>query len=260
MIKNERDSKIRKLDNEYRDKTEVVYKYVGGNHTYCTSCKRNCHENCDCFGSFLNRCNVFSVFGGCEECGHDKSCHSLHSSYKYVTETTSVKVNNYDQIRRVEAKYWNDYHRINDEYNKKMDEKNQRQSELEYLNNQKSQLESQKNSYINDKNIVDENIKTKMNNLKSIIIDLMDISKKINNIAMNQYHFDIENEYIETLIAQMMESNDKNDQIKKLKENKKYNQIFQELNKLSLEELKENDDILWNELKKLSNFYSLINN
>ena len=132
-----------------------------------------------------------------------------------------------------------------------MNEKNQRQIELNDLNGQKSQLNSQKNSYINDKNIVNENIKTKMDNLKRIIIDLMNISQKINNIAMNQCHFDIENEYIETLIAQMMESNDKNEQIKKLKENKKYNQIFQELNKLPLEELIKNDDIFWNELKKV---------
>ena len=252
MIENERDSKIRILDNEYRDRTEVVYKYVGGNHTYCTSCKRNCHENCDCFGSLLNRCYIFPVFGSyCQNCGHDKSCHTLHSSYKYVTETTTVKVDNYDKIRKTEDKYWDEYHRINDEYNTKMNEKNQRQIELNDLNGQKSQLNSQKNSYINDKNIVNENIKTKMDNLKRIIIDLMNISQKINNNAMNQYHFDIENEYIETLIAQMMESNDKNEQIKKLKENKKFNQIFQDLNKLSLEELIKNDDIFWNELKKV---------
>jgi hypothetical protein len=61
----------------------------------------------------------------------------------------------------------------------------------------------------------------------------------------------IENEYIESLISKMMEINEKNDQIKKLKENKKYNQIFQELNKLSLEELIKNDDIFWNEFKKV---------
>ena len=91
-----------------------------------------------------------------------------------------------------------------------------------------------------------------MNNLrKIIIIDLMNTSQKINNIAMNQYHFDIENEYIESLISKMMEINEKNDQIKKLKENKKYNQIFQELNKVSLEELIKYDEIFWEKLKKI---------
>ena len=49
----------------------------------------------------------------------------------------------------------------------------------------------------------------------------------------------------------MMEINDKSEQIKKLKENKKDNQIFQELNKLPLEELIESDDKFWDELKKI---------
>ena len=250
-IKNERDSNINRLDNEYEDRTVVVNKYVGGNHTYCSSCKKNCHEYCDCFGSFLNRCYIFSFDGYCEKCGHSKSSHTLHSSYKYVTETESVKVNNYDKIRKERNKYWDKYHKIINEYNERMNEKNQRQNELNELYNQKSQLNSQKNSYINDLNIANENIKTKINNLKSIVINLMKISQKISNIAMNQYHYDIENEYIETLIAQMMETNDKNDQIENLKENKKYIQIFQELNKLSLKELIKNDDFFWNELKKV---------
>ena len=90
-----------------------------------------------------------------------------------------------------------------------------------------------------------------MNNLKRIILELKNISEKINNIAMNQYHFDIENEYIDSLIAKMMELNLTNEQSKKLQENKKYIQIFQELNKLSLEELIKSDEIFWGVLKTL---------
>ena len=58
---------------------------------------------------------------------------------------------------------------------------------------------------------------------------MINISQKIKNIALNQFHFDIENEYIETSIEYLLESGDNKEQIKKLKENEKYNKIFQEL-------------------------------
>jgi hypothetical protein len=251
MIENERDSKIRELDNQYEEKTVINLKYVGGNHTYCSSCQRNCHESCDCYGYILNRCYVFSIFGTCEKCGHYKSSHTLYSSSKYVTETQKNKINNNDKIQKERDKYWQKYDEIYDEYNRKMSEKNKRQNELNDLYNEKIKLNSQKNSYKNDKNRVNENIKFKINNLKSIILELMNISQKIKNIAMNQFHLDIENEYIETSIEYLKDSSNNNDQIKKLKENKKYNQIFQELTKLSLEELIQYDETFLNEIKKL---------
>ena len=252
MIKNKRDSKIRQLDNEYEERTVVNNKYVGGSHTYCSYCKRNCHEYCDCVGGFLNRCYIFPVFGNdCEICGHSKSEHTLHSSYKYVTETERIKINNNNKIEKEKKSYWDQYYKICDEYNRSIDEKNINEKQLDDLENEKSQLYTQLNIYENDKNLINENIRIKVNNLKSIIIDLIKISEKIKNIAMNQYHFDIENEYIETLISQMMEFKLTNDQIQKLKNNKKYNQLFQKLSKLSLEELIKNDEIFFDELKKI---------
>ena len=250
MIENERDSKIRELDNQYEEKTVINLKYTGGNHTYCSSCQKNCHENCDCYGYVFNRCYVFSIFGSCDKCGHYKSSHTLYSGSRYVTETQKNKINNYDKIQKERDKYWEKYHEIYDEYNRKVAEKEKRENELKDLNNQKSQLNSQKNNYINNKSRANENIRVKINNLKSIILELMNISQKIKNIAMNQFHFDIENEYIETSIAYLQDSSDNKEQIKKLKENKKCNQIFQELTKLSLEELIEYDENFLNELKK----------
>ena len=136
--------------------------------------------------------------------------------------------------------------------NRNYKEKNIQENDLDNLYNKKSELNDKINNISNDKNKINENITNMMNNLKKIIIiDLMNISQKINNIAMNQYHLDIENEYIDSLINKMMEINEKSEQIKKLKENKKYNQIFQELNKLSLEELIKNDEMFWDELKKI---------
>jgi hypothetical protein len=237
-IENERNSKIHELDNQYEEKTVVNLKYVGGNHTYCTSCQKNCHEYCDCIGGFVNRCYVFSIFGSCDKCGHYKSSHTLHSSYKYVTETQKNKIYNYDKIQKERDKYWKKYNEIYDEYNRKVNEKNRRQSELNDLNSEKSQLISQKNSYINDKNRVNENIKLKINNLKSIILELINISQKIKNIALNQFHFDIENEYIETSIEYLLESGDNKEQIKKLKENEK---MIKMLDEEKIKQINEND-------------------
>ena len=253
MIKNERDSKIHKLDNQYIENSYIILENDGGNHTYCSSCKRNCHENCSCVGGFLNRCTMFPVFGNdCEVCGHDKSCHTLHSSYKYVTKINRIKVDNKYKIEKIKKDFWTQKHKIEDEYNRNYKEKNIQENDLDNLYNKKSELNDKINNITNDKNKINENITNKMNNLKKIIIiDLMNISQKINNIAMNQYHLDIENEYIDSLIDKMMEINEKSEQIKKLKENKKYNQIFQELNKLSLEELIKNDEMFWDELKKI---------
>ena len=252
MIENERDSKIRELDNQYEEKTVVRFKYVGGNHTYCRYCEKNCHEYCDCYGGFVNRCYIFPIFGNdCEKCGHHKSYHTLHSSYKYVTETEKNKIYNYDKIQNERDKYWRKYDEIYDEYNSKMEEKRRKESELNDLYIEKSNLNSKKNSYINDKNRENENIKVRTNNLKSIILELMNISQKIKNIALNQFHLDVENEYIETSIAYLMDSSDNKEQIQKLKENQKYNKIFQEITKMSLEELIQYDETFLNELKKL---------
>ena len=252
-IENERNSKIRNLDNQYIENSYITLEYDGGNHTYCSSCKRNCHENCSCVGGFLNRCTIFPVFGNdCEECGHDKSCHTLQSSYKYVTKIDRIKVDNKYKIEKIKEEFWTQKHKIEDEYNRNYKEKNIQENDLDNLYNKKSELNDKINNISNDKNKINENITNMMNNLKKIIIiDLMNISQKINNIAMNQYHLDIENEYIDSLINKMMEINEKSEQIKKLKENKKYNQIFQELNKLSLEELIKNDEMFWDELKKI---------
>ena len=196
---------------------------------------------------------MFPVFGNdCEVCGHDKSCHTLHSSYKYVTKIDRIKVDNKYKIETIKKEFWTQKHKIEDEYNRNYKEKNIQENDLDNLYNKKSELNDKINNISNDKNKINENITNMMNNLKKIIIiDLMNISQKINNIAMNQYHLDIENEYIDSLINKMMEINEKSEQIKKLKENKKYNQIFQELNKLSLEELIKNDEMFWDELKKI---------
>ena len=124
LIKSDRDSKISILDNQYEEKTVRKLRYDGGEHTYCNSCKRNCHEYCTCVGGFVDRCTIFPIFGNdCEKCGHHKSSHTLHSGSKWVDEIERNKIYNYSKIQEEHDKYWKKYREINDEYNAKISQK-----------------------------------------------------------------------------------------------------------------------------------------
>ena len=236
IIESRRDQKINALDNEYVEKTVRRLKYVGGNHTICKKCERNCHENCDCFGAFVNRCTVFSMFGGCESCGHEKDNHVLHSSSKYVDETERNKVNNYSKIQKVRDNYWEERDRIYEKYNRKMNEKERKENELTKLNNEKSQLNSQQNSYSNEKTKINDKIQKLNMELTLVILELKKIARKIKDIGMNTFHSEIENEYIDSLISRLEMIGEKTNEIVKLKENKKYIDIF-----MAIENIVEDD-------------------
>ena len=254
LIKTSRDSMIRILDNEYEENTVRRLRYDGGDHTYCNSCKRNCHEYCRCVGRLVERCTIFPIFGNeCEVCGHYKSSHTLHSGSKWVDEIERNKVNNYSKIQAEHDKYWEKYNEINDEYNDKMNQKNNKENELNQLNNEKFRIESEKNKYINDKNNLNYNIKMIVSEIKSNILDLMKISQTLNNIAMNKFHYEIENEYIQFLIDNLQEvAGAKLSVIKGLKDSQKYNNIFLEISKMTDEELMlSNEEDFLNKINKI---------
>ena len=133
----------------------------------------------------------------------------------------------------------------------KKNQKDNQQEELNDLNNQKYRLNNQKYNYINEKEEINENIKAINKDIILVIMELLNISNKIKNNAMNQFHADIENEYIESLIVKIEDIGNKDDnkQIKQLKEFKKYGDIYQELKNISEEELTLNDPEYF--LKKL---------
>ena len=251
LIKSSRDSKINILENQYEEKTVRRLKYDGGEHTYCNSCKNNCHENCTCVGSFVDRCTIFPIFGNeCEKCGHHKSSHKLHSGLKWVDEIEKNKINNYSKIQEENDKYWKKYREINDEYNKKMNQKHSKENELYQLNKEKSGIVSEENKYISDKINLDYNIKKIFSEIKSNLLDLINISQVIKNIAMNKFHIEIENEYIQFLIHNLQEIvGAKLSVIKGLKDSQIYNNIF-----LKISEMTEEEFMLSNE----DNFLSII--
>ena len=120
----------------------------------------------------------------------------------------------------------------------KLAKKYSKENELNQLNNEKSGIESQHNKFINDKNNLDYNIKNIFSEIKSNILDLINISQFIKNIAMNKFHAEIENEYIQFLIYNYQEvAGAKLSIIKGLKDSQKYNNIFLKISKMTKEEL-----------------------
>jgi len=71
-----------------------------------------------------------------------------------------------------------------------------------------------------------------------MIFKIKNIKKKINDMAMNKYHLEIENEYIDSLLQYIEQIGvDKYNQIKTLKKNKQYYKIYQEIINLPSGEL-----------------------
>ncbi len=209
-------------------------KYVGGEHTYCKYCKNNCHDPCDCIGSFVNRCCIFSIFGNsCEECGHSKNYHVLHSGYKYVDEIQEYKINNDSKISKVRNNFWEERERIYNEYYRKKNQKEKEENELFNLNREKNKLNNQKDNYIDEKDTLNKQIQKMNNELILIISEIKKVSEKVKNIGMNTFHVEIENEYIDSLISKLELIGGRNEEIKKLSHFKKYNDIFQEIEKIS---------------------------
>ena len=120
----------------------------------------------------------------------------------------------------------------------KKNKKEQCERELNSLNSQKNQLNNKKNNYINDKQRVNENIEKIYKDITITVLNLINISKRIQNMAMNKFHIEIENEYIESLIerVEQIDIKDKS-QIMKLKEFKRYNEIYQGLKDISSDDL-----------------------
>ena len=238
-IEREENDRIYNLENQYREEKVRETEYYGGNNTYCTYCKNNCHTPCDCIGGLFNRCEVFSFFDQmCDRCGHHKDRHNVRSSYRYVDTYKRVKINNYLKIREERKYYQKRKDNAYNEYYRKRNKKEQCERELNSLNSQKNQLNNEKNNYINDKQRVNENIEKIYKDITITVLNLINISKRIQNMAMNKCHIEIENEYIESLIerVEQIDIKDKS-QIMKLKEFKRYNEIYQGLKDISSDDL-----------------------
>ena len=187
---------------------------------------------------FEGRCYVFPVFGDCcEKCGCYKSYHSIQSHYRYVDKSEKYKVDNSYQIRQIRENFYRERNLMYEEYNRKISQKRIKENELNNLNGQKTILNNKKNEYINEKKAIDGNIDKMNKELTLTMLEFKKIYQNIKDVSMNFNHIQIENQYIESLINISDEIGDKTEQIKKLKESKKYNEIIEDIQKISIEEL-----------------------
>lgn len=262
IIKEDRDNLIRKLNNEYEAKYTKKLKYDGNSHTVCNLCETNCHEDCNCYLSFLILCNECIMFPTlstiCNHCGHSKHNHTIRGSRKWVTEREIVKINNDSKIERANSTYFRKYNEICDEYNRKVSCQNNKQRQLSELYKRQSNLEKIKSKHLEDKKYINDKIKKIISEIKNNFLILFEMSNSLNNIALNNFHFEIENEYIESLIYRTQEINRVNEnEIKKLNEDKEYNLIILELLKLNKLELGNlSDDKFIDKINKIFIFYS----
>ena len=228
-LEKEHNSKMSSLDNEYETITKRELDYTSNSeHTRCDTCKKNCHDYCDCFGGFVNRCEIFPIFGdNCEKCGHSKSSHTLHTHSHYIDKSERRKIPNYEK-KNAENDYYNRRKsEINRNISNKQYERNNLSRERDKLYNEKKSLESNKNYNVNEKSRINNIIKNKNKELSSDILQLIKISQKNKEKAMNKNHMEIENEYIDMLLNEV--GNDKIEQIQKLKEIKELNKIYKEV-------------------------------
>ena len=119
--------------------------------------------------------------------------------------------------------------------------KENKEREINNLKKEKNQLNDQKYYYINEKEKINNIIKETYKDISSFVLDLINMNEIIKKYGMNQQHCEIENVYIDTLLSQVEQNNckDSYDKIEKLKEYKRYNDIFKILSNISAYDLKE---------------------
>ena len=236
-LEREHTDKMSDLDNQFETITTRVLKSSYCGNTYCNSCLKNCHENCDCYGAFMYICSVFPFFGNnCLKCGHSKYSHSIYSYYKYVDQNEKKKIPNYDKKNEENNNYSNKKSNIHNRINRKKYEKDNINREINNLRNEKNSFQNNKNNYINEKKRINNIIIELKENLSLKILDFISYLQIIKNHAMNQNHIKTENEYIDSTI-QYLENIGQNsyNQIQFLRKARKNNDIIQKLIKLSEE-------------------------
>ena len=248
--------------NQTVDVTEKRLKSANERHTYCNTCKENCHSPCTCWLTQLGRCSIFEVAGcwgitkdinDCEHCGHHKSEHAMGNN-RFETVTKSEKKNNEDIIRELESKSNQETQRIQETINKKKGEQKGLQQQKDELNNKKLIVEKEKKQNMENKENINKEIDKVTKEILIILIDLQKISKTLEDKALNHHHIKTQNDYIDSLNDQLDDIGDKDEKIKKkkLKRIKQINDAFIKSQSINVEDLKNMDA---NELtKKMKDF------
>ena len=236
----------RQLDDFLNEKVEEIIQQLkpcGYNNTVCHSCKKNCHDSCDCLFSLFGRCKIFTFFSKrCEVCGCHKDYHKRDKYRFYFEKRQKLKHSDYE---------------IYQEKKKNEDRKKKILFELDKNNNTRNNLETKLNEFNANKKILileQEKIKAEKNEIQNkikninkqiifIIIKIQGNSEKIMDKAMTHNYTKKEDDYIDDLINQMDSMNIREqEKIKKIKQIKENNRIFREACRIDKKDLMKLDD------------------
>ena len=228
-LENQHNNKMYELDNEYETITIKVLDSSSYKHTICYSCKTNCHPYCECFWRF-GSCKVFPLFDDyCDECGHSKDSHDTRIKMRYIDKEEQRKINNDDKKYYENERYNEKKNEFNIEINNKKNEKEKIYEEINDLNNEINNLEIDKSYYVKEKNEVNDCMKILYKEISDMINILIDISNKIEKNALNKFHIEIENDYIDYLIDEITKKDNNEIKIQKLIKRKQINILYREL-------------------------------
>ena len=193
---------------------------------------------CDCNFSLFYRCKVFSWgifdYKKCYECGCLKEKHEIGYNY-YDYEPKISKRDNTEEIQNEKKK--NAEEQI--KFVKKLNEtKSNFDKQINKLNDHKAKLLNEKETNIKEKNEVEAKIVKISNEISFILIKLKNLTQRINDIAMNNNHLEIEQEYIHSL-KQKIKNEEQENYLKEMEEKIK---IYIEVNKFSEEDIFQFDD------------------
>ena len=232
--------KLEELNKEINNKIKnfnigAIVEYVNlceynniNTYTHCDSCERNCHDICNCIGNNLDRCIRFylGIYGDerCDECGCLKEKHKV-DHYHWVRKSINKKNDTIQQIKEKENQKY-----IIKTYSIKR-----------YINELKNNiniLKEEKNKKVKEQNEIKKKIENTSNKITYIIIQLKNISQKIEEITLNRSHLNTLEEYIDSLKDKMeqigLEDEKQKESLKRMKENIK---IFKEVNQLKEDEM-----------------------
>jgi hypothetical protein len=235
----ELEKKIRELNEELNNKlcslnTETETKQIktlkkdsDNKYTHCDTCKKNCHDPCDCYFKSMGRCTVYKFFTKkCEICGCPKAEHS-QDNYYYGYETVVTNKDNQQQKQHELEENEEKKKKILEEMNKKSKDKSNFQKQKNEIEYNKQKLIEEKGKNSKEKEEIQKRITNINKQIVFIIIKLQSISEKINNIAMNNNHIKNEDEYIDDLMEKMDKMNIKDkDKIEKMKKIKETNLVY----------------------------------
>ena len=239
------EEKINDLNNQTIKQIILVkYKDDKNYYTICNECKQNCHGPCDCnFNSFY-RCKVFSwnifEYRKCYKCGCFKEKHDINYDY-YGYEIKISKKDNTKEMEKEKKK--NAEEQI--KYIKTIinESKSNFDKQINKLNENKTKLLIEKETNIKEKKEVEAKIVKISNEISFTMMKLKNLTQRINDIAMNNNHLEIEEKYLKSLKEEMEQVRIKNDeQDKYLKEMEEKIKIYKEVNKIPEEDIFQLDD------------------